>query len=129
MNCTRVFFCNLFNIHTTLFAVNYAKSLIFAVMQESQVVLQINVNSFMHKHRSNWQSRSGSLLRNQIVADHSCSFLFYYLWSLYNVHAALHSGSQMTFASTTSLNLSLDNESSFIAESFCDLKCLFWCSC
>jgi hypothetical protein len=64
MDCTWIFLCNGLNIHSALFAIYDAKTLVFAIMQESKVDLAININTFMHKNRFDRETSSCSLMRD-----------------------------------------------------------------
>jgi len=94
-------------------------------MKNSKVVLKIYVNALMDQNRSYWKSSSWGLLRNEVVADHASRLFLYNLRSFNNVNSPFHARSEMALSATTSLNLSLDNQTSFVAERLRNFKGFF----
>jgi len=68
-------------------------------------------------------------MSNQIVSNHSFSFLSDLFRSLEDMHTTLHSTGEVTLTSATSLYLSLDDEATLVAESGCNFGSLFRSLC
>lgn len=68
-------------------------------------------------------------MSNQVVTDHALGLLADDLGGLDNMDTALHTTGKVTLASTTSLNLGLNNEASLVAETLGNLKCFVSRAC
>lgn len=124
MDSRWIFFSDSFDIHATLLRVNTAETLVLAVMQKGEVDLAVNINTLVNEDRSDWETGSRCLMSNQVVSNHAFSLFLNDFGSLDNMDSALHSRSEVSLSSTTSLDLCLNNETSFVAETLSDSKCL-----
>lgn len=106
----RIFFGDSFDIHASLFGVDAAKSLVLAVVEESQVNLSIDVDSLVDKHGRHGEALSRRLVSDEVIANHALSLFSHDFCSVHNVHTSLHSASQVTFAAAACLNLCFDDE-------------------
>lgn len=120
-----IFLSYCLNIHAALLGIHDAQSLVLSVVQEGQVDLTVDVNTFMDQHRLYGQTFLRGLVGDQVVANHSFSLFAHDLGSLHNVDAALHAGSQVTLTATASLHLGFHDEAPLVAQTLRDLKRLF----
>lgn len=79
-------------------------------MEEREVDLTVNIDSFMDKDRGYRQALSSRLVSDQVVANHALCFLSDLLWRVEHMDTTLHAAGKMAFASSTSLDLSFDDE-------------------
>jgi len=128
MDSRRIILSHSLDIHTTLLRVNTAETLVLAVMQKGEIDLAVNINTFVNEDGPDWKTRSRCLMSNQVVSNHAFGLLLDDLGSLDNMDSTLHSRSKVSLSSTTSLYLSLNNETSLVAESLSDSKCLVSCA-
>lgn len=109
-NRTRVFLCYLFNFHSSVNAGNHSWSLAVSIEDECKINLTLYVNTFVDQNCINLKSLFNCLVRYKIVSKHLFSEFFYFIRSIKNLNSSLKSRSKMSFSSSSSMDLRLENQ-------------------
>lgn len=107
----------LFYVHASSVRADHDRPLGFPVQKKRKVYLSINVNPLMHKNCIYLQPFWACLMSDEVVPDHLFREGCNLRWSLNDLDSSLQSAGQFSLASSASLNLTLEDKTSFVAQS------------
>ena len=84
-----------------------------SVQNESKVDLSLNIDTFMDQNCIDFQTITCGLMGLQVVANHLGCLLSNFFGGFQDLNTSLETTTESTFASASSMNLSLENENAF----------------
>lgn len=104
-----VFFIDFFDFDSSVFGTDEGGSLTLSVKNESEIDFSLDVNSFMDKYGVNLESLLGSLVSNQVVANHFSGKISDLFGRVTELDSSLETTGQMAFSSSSGVHLSFYN--------------------
>ena len=96
-------------------------------MKEGDVDLGVDVDAFVDEHALDGQSLGSSLVRDEVVAEHLASEISDLLRRLQDLNTAFESGVEVALASSTSVDLGLQDKAALVRKALCDFEGSFGC--